>query len=169
MIHKFNQFINESTSDQNPLSVHEKINDAYSAFITRAEDRLDVMKYEIAEILATMDKDIERVVEEFKDVIVGEPQIIIENDLSEIEVRLDTSIPNNDEAWEENDSPAQVLENRLDKLFYDNKRKAADIYAEIFYKPNADGNCVIRLYTYVIDKSIFKDFTDTFAMLGEDY
>ena len=168
MIHKFNQFINESTSGQNPLSVHEKINDAYSAFITRAEDRLDMMKYKITEILAAMDNAIESVLEEFKDIIVGEPQIVVGYDLSDIEIRFDTTVPNNDEAWETDESPAQDLEYRLDSLFDNHRRKSVKININISYKPNDEGNCVIELNTYVIDKDVFGDFTDTFAKLGED-
>ena len=168
MIQKFNQYINESTIGQNPLSVHEIINDEYSSFITRAEDRLEMMKYKITEILAAMDKAVESVVEEFGDIIVGEPQIIVENDLSEIEVKLNTTIPHDDNDWEgDDDSPAEVLERKLDDLFY--KKEPVKINVEIFYKPNADGNCIIRLHTYVIDVDIFGDFTDTFATMGEKY
>ena len=168
MIQKFNQFINESTSGaQNPLSVHEKINDAYSAFITRAEDRLNMMRNKVTEILNAMDKAVETAVEEFGDIIVGEPQITVAYDLSDIDIKFDTTIPNNDEVWEADDSPAQELERRLNNLF--DVRDAVQITAEIFYKPTDEGNCIIRLQTYVIDSNIFGDFTDTFEKMGEDY
>lgn len=167
MIQRFNQYINESTSGQNPLSVHDKINDAYSSFITRAEDRLNIMRNEIAEILAAMDKSVERILEEFGSIIVGEPQITIARDLSEIEIRLDTTIPNNDEAWEMGDRPAEELELKLNDLFY--KRESVKINAEILYLPNDEGNCVIGLRTYVIDEDIFGDLTDTFAIMGKEY
>jgi len=168
MIQKFNQFINESTSGaQNPLSVHEKINDAYSAFITRAEDRLNMMRNKVTEILNAMDKAVETAVEEFGDIIVGEPQITVAYDLSDIDIKFDTTIPNNDEVWEADDSPAQELERRLNNLF--DVRDDVRIDTEIFYKPTDEGNCVIRLHTYVIDSDIFGDFTDTFSMMGEVY
>lgn len=169
MIQKFSQFINESTSEAQPqLSSHEEINNKYSAFITRAEDRLDMMKYKITEILAAMDNAIESVLEEFKDIIVGEPQIVVGYDLSDIEIRFNTTIPNNDEAWETDESPAQDLEYRLDSLFDDHRRKSVKININISYKPNDEGNCVIELNTYVIDKDVFGDLTDTFVKLGED-
>ena len=168
MIQKFNQFINESTSGaQNPLSHADKINDAYSAFLTRAEDRLNMMRNKVIEILAAMDKAVETTVEEFGDIIVGAPQVTVAYDLSDIEFKFDTTIPNNDEVWRADDSPAQELERRLNDMF--DARDAVKINTEIFYKPNDEGNCVIRLHTYVIDSDIFGDFTDTFAMMGEDY
>ena len=180
MIQKFNQFINESVSGaQNPLSVHEKINDAYSAFLTRAEDRLNMMRNKVTEILAAMDKAVETAVNEFGDIIVGAPQVTVAYDLSDIEVKFDTTIPNNDEVWEADDSPAQDLERRLNNLFDETtesnrktpnqKRDAVKINTEIFYKPNDEGNCVIRLHTYIIDSDVFGDFTDALIKMGEDY
>jgi hypothetical protein len=168
MIQKFNQFINESASGaQNPLSNSDKINDAYSAFLTRAEDRFNMMRDKITEILTAVDKAVETTVEEFGDIIVGAPQVIVAYDLSDIEIKFDTTIPNNDEVWEADDSPAQELERRLNNLF--DVRDAVKINTDIYYKPNDEGNCVIVLHTYVIDSDIFGDFTDTFAMMGEDY
>ena len=167
MIQKFNQFINESNGAQNPLSHSDKINDAYSAFLTRAEDRFNMMRDKITEILTAVDKAVETTVEEFGDIIVGAPQVTVAYDLSDIEVKFDTTIPNNDEVWKADDSPALELESRLNNLF--DVRDAVQITAEIFYKPTDEGNCIIRLQTYVIDSNIFGDFTDTFEKMGEDY
>ena len=167
MIQKFNQFINESNGAQNPLSHSDKINDAYSAFLTRAEDRFNMMRDKITEILTAVDKAVETTVEEFGDIIVGAPQVTVAYDLSDIEVKFDTTIPNNDEVWKADDSPAIELESRLNNLF--DVRDAVQITAEIFYKPTDEGNCIIRLQTYVIDSNIFGDFTDTFEKMGEDY
>ena len=167
MIQKFNQFINESNGAQNPLSHSDKINDAYSAFLTRAEDRFNMMRDKITEILTAVDKAVQTVVDEFGDIIVGAPQVTVAYDLSDIEVKFDTTIPNNDEVWRADDSPALELESRLNNLF--DVRDAVQITAEIFYKPTDEGNCIIRLQTYVIDSNIFGDFTDTFEKMGEDY
>lgn len=167
MIQKFNQFINESNGAQNPLSHSDKINDAYSAFLTRAEDRFNMMRDKITEILGAVDKAVQTVVDEFGDIIVGAPQVTVAYDLSDIEVKFDTTIPNNDEVWKADDSPALELESRLNNLF--DVRDAVQITAEIFYKPTDEGNCIIRLQTYVIDSNIFGDFTDTFEKMGEDY
>ena len=167
MIQKFNQFINESNGAQNPLSHSDKINDAYSAFLTRAEDRFNMMRDKITEILTAVDKAVETTVEEFGDIIVGAPQVTVAYDLSDIEVKFDTTIPNNDEVWRADDSPALELESRLNNLF--DVRDAVQITAEIFYKPTDEGNCIIRLQTYVIDSDVFGDFTDALIKMGEDY
>lgn len=163
MIQKFNQFINESTSGaQNPLSVHEKINEPFTAFIERALERLNNFTEHITYLLGQMDKAIGEVMEDFDYAVVGEPEITVASDLEEIEVRIHTNIPNNDEAWEAYESPAQDLEARLNKWFAEYK----DIRTDIYYKPDEDGNCVIELKMYVLDSDIFGDFTDPLKALG---
>lgn len=165
MIQKFDQFINESSGAQNPLSHSDKINDAYSAFLTRAEDRFNMMRDKITEILTAVDKAVETVVNKFGDIIVGPPQVTVAYDLSDIEVKFDTTIPNNDEVWKADSSPALDLEHSLNNLF--DARDAVRINTDIYYKPNDEGNCIIVLQTYVIDSNIFGDYTDTFEKMGE--
>ena len=163
MIQKFNQFINESASGaQNPLSVHEKINEPFAAFIEKAQERLNNFTEHITYLLGQMDKAIGEVMEDFDYAVVGEPEITMASDLEEIEVRIHTNIPNNDEAWEAYESPAQDLEARLNKWFAEYKNIRADIY----YKPDEDGNCVIELQMYVINEDIFDDFTDPLKAFG---
>ena len=162
MIQKFNQFINESNGAQNPLSVHEKINEPFAAFIEKAQERLNNFTEHITYLLGQMDKAIGEVMEDFDYAVVGEPEITVASDLEEIEVRIHTNIPNNDEAWEAYESPAQDLEARLNKWFAEYKNIRADIY----YKPDEDGNCVIELQMYVLDSDIFGDFTDPLKSLG---
>lgn len=163
MIQKFNQFINESASGaQNPLSVHEKINEPFAAFIEKAQERLNNFTEHITYLLGQMDKAIGEVMEDFDYAVVGEPEITVASDLEEIEVRIHTNIPNNDEAWEAYESPAQDLEARLNKWFAEYKNIRADIY----YKPDEDGNCVIELQMYVINEDIFDDFTDPLKAFG---
>ena len=165
MIQKFNQFINESASGaQNPLSVHEKINEPFAAFIEKAQERLDNFTSHITYLLGQMDKAIGEVMEDFDYAVVGEPEITVASDLEEIEVRIHTNIPNNDEAWEAYESPAQDLEARLNKWFGEYKNIRTDIY----YKPDEDGNCVIELQMYVINEDIFDDFTDPLKAFGLD-
>ena len=162
MIQKFNQFINESNGAQNPLSVHEKINEPFSKFIDKAHERLNNFTEHITYLLGQMDKAIGEVMEDFDYAVVGEPEITVASDLEEIEVRIHTNIPNNDEAWEAYESPAQDLEARLNKWFAEYKNIRADIY----YKPDEDGNCVIELQMYVINEDIFDDFTDPLKAFG---
>lgn len=162
MIQKFNQFINESNGAQNPLSIHEKINEPFTAFIEKAQERLNNFTEHIAYLLEQMDKAIGEVLEDFDYAVVGEPEITVASDLEEIEVHIHTNIPNNDEAWEAYESPAQDLEKRLNKWFANDMNINVDIY----YKPDEDGNCIITLQMYVINEDIFEDFTDPLKAFG---
>ena len=166
MIQKFNQFINESVSGaQNPLSVHEKINEPFTDFVERAQERFNNFMEHITYLLNQMDKAIGEVMEDFDYAVVGEPNIVVASDLQEIEVFINTNIPNNDAVWEADESPALDLESRLNSWFKDYK----NIRTEIYYKPNDEGNCVIALQAYIIDDDIFKEFTDAIKILGSKY
>ena len=166
MIQKFNQFINESVSGaQNPLSVHEKINEPFTDFVERAQERFNNFMEHITYLLNQMDKAIGEVMEDFDYAVVGEPNIVVASDLQEIEVFINTNIPNNDAVWEADESPALDLESRLNSWFKDYK----NIRTEIYYKPNEEGNCVIELQMYIIDDDIFGEFTDAIKILGSKY
>lgn len=162
MIKRYNQFINESNGAQNPLSVHEKINEPFAAFIEKAHERLNNFTEHITYLLERMDKAIGEVMEDFEYAVVGEPEITVASDLEEIEVFIHTNIPNNDAVWEADESPAQELETRLNKWFANDMSVNVDIY----YKPDEDGNCVITLQMYVINEDIFDDFTDPLKAFG---
>lgn len=165
MIQKFNQFINESVSGaQNPLSVHEKINEPFTDFINRAQERLDNFTEHITYLLNQMDKAIGEVLEDFEYAIVGEPTFNIASDLEEIEVLFHTNIPNNDEAWEADESPIQDFEHRLYKWFEEYK----DIRTEIYYKPDENGNAIVTLQMYVINSDNFGDFAEPLIALGSN-
>ena len=164
MIKRYNQFINESNGAQNPLSIHEKINEPFTAFIEKAQERLNNFTEHIAYLLDKMDKAIGEVMEDFEYAVVGEPEITVASDLEEIEVFIHTNIPNNDAVWEADESPAQELETRLNKWFANDMNVNVDIY----YKPDEDGNCVIALQMYVINEDIFDDFTDPLKAFGLD-
>lgn len=166
MIQKFNQFINESASGaQNPLSIYDAINEPFTKFIDRAQERLDTFREQITYLLNQMDKAIGDMMEDFDYAVVGEPIFNIASDLEEIEVQFHTNIPNNDEAWEADESPIQDFEHRLYKWFEEYK----DIRTEIYYKPDEDGNAIVTLQMYVINSDNFGDFTDALIKMGEDY
>lgn len=162
MIQKYSSFINEKPI--NTLSVHEEINEPFTAFIERSQERLDSFKQLIAELLKEMDRAIEEVNESFNNIIVGKPEIDI-RDLSEITVKFHTNIPNNDEAWETDESPAQNLEYNLNRWF----GRFKNVRSEIGYKNDAEGNCTIELNMYVIDSDNFGEFTDAFKTFGEEW
>ena len=164
MIRKFSQFINEHYNDQRPLSVHETINEPFAEFIDNVQERMDDYISRISKLLHDMDIAIETAQEELADVIVGEPNIKVDKYLSDITVEFQTNVPSNDEAWEADDSPALDLEQRVNNLL-DIRRN--EVRAEIYYKPNEEGNCIITLSIYVIDEENFGDFTEVLSKLGE--
>lgn len=164
MIQKFNQFINESVGAQNSLSTYEKINEPFTAFIEKAQERLNNMLDSLTYLVKQMDKAIGIIMEDFEYAVVGEPDITVASDFSEIEVKIRTNIPNNDEAWRADESPAQDLERRLDEYLSDFK----NIRCEIYYKPDEDGNCIISLQSYIVDSDNFGDFTEALCALGQN-
>lgn len=164
MIRKFSQFINEAYNDQRPLSVHETINEPFAEFIENVQERMDDYISRINKLLHDMDIAIETTQEELADVIVGEPNIKVDKYLSDITVEFQTNVPSNDEAWDADDSPALDLEQRVNNLL-DIRRN--EVRAEIYYKPNEEGNCIITLSIYVIDEENFGDFTEVLSKLGE--
>lgn len=163
MIQTFNQFINESANDQRPLSVNETINKPFADFIFTAQDRLDTFISRLTDLLHDMDVAIETTKEELSDVIVGEPTITVNKYLSDITVEFLTNVPNNDEAWAADESTTLELERRVNDLL-DIKN---EVSAEINYKPDEDGNCIVVLHIYVLDEKNFGDFTDAFIKFGE--
>ena len=163
MIQKYDRFINENHT--NTLSVHEKINEPFTAFVERTQERLDSFKQLIAELLKEMDQAIEEVNESFNNIIVGDPEIEIYRDLSEITVKFHTNIPNNDDAWETDESPAQDLEYKLNHWL----GRFKNVRSEIGYKAADEGNCTIELNMYVIDNDNFWEFTDAFKTFGEEW
>lgn len=163
MIHNFSQFIHESLNQKNQLSIHETINEPFAEFIDNAQERLNVFMSRIGKLLRDMDIAIETTMEELEDVIVGEPIIKVDKYLSNITVEFQTNVPNNDEAWEADESPALELE----RIIYDLLDRHNEVQAEIYYKPNEEGNCIITLSTYVIDEEKFGEYTDVLTKLGE--
>lgn len=166
MIQKFNQFITESNNTSNAFSVHEEINEPFASFFDRAYERLDMYKEVIANVLSEMDKVMEELTsDEFDYAIVGEPKIQVDRNLSEVVITYNTNIPNNDEAWETEDSPAYNFESHLSKWFRDTKNVRVDIY----HKPDENGNCIVELNVAGIDTDNFGDFTEVLEKLGEDW
>ena len=162
MIHKFSQFINENRA--NAVSVNDAINEPVADFINRMQERTEIFIERIQELVSEMDKAIETVMEEFGDVIIDEPKFDIDRKLWDISVTFNTNVPNNDEAWETDESPASALEERL-SYWMDSKT----VRSEISARPNEDGNCIIRLQTYVLDEDNFGEFADAIAKMGDEY
>jgi hypothetical protein len=158
MIRNFKQFINENESRQNPMSIFPAINNPFSEFVERMEERVKTFSNRIYEMTSEMDNAIETILKDFEDVVVGEPVITANLDIVIVEIQ--TSIPNNDEAWAADSSPALDLEKSLSRDYND-----IDVDMDIDEK---DGNCVIILRKYMIDLDNFGDYTDIVEKLGEE-
>lgn len=167
MIQKFNQFINENL---NHNQLFQEINEPVSDFVARVQERTKIFVERINELTANVSKAVEDVMDEFGDAIVGDPIVEVASDLWDIEINFNTNIPN-DENWVSNDddeeSPAENLETRLVDIaahYYDSR-----IRAGVLSKPNKDGNCVIYVRIYIVDKENFGEFTDAISKFGEEY
>lgn len=165
MIQKYKQFINEGVQ-QNELSVYESINVPFTDFLERTQERIDIFKERIVEIVRRLDQTLETAVTEFDDVIVGEPIIEVDSDLESIDVKIHTNVSNADEEWEREESPTLELEQRVSDWLSDYKN---GIQADIYYKSDDDGNCIIQIRTYVVTEDNFGEFTDAIQKMGEEY
>ena len=163
MIQKFNQFVNENRT--NAVSVYDEINEPVNAFIERVKERTKIFTERIQEIVNEMDKAIETAMTEFKDVIVSEPITIVDRDMSEISVQIHTNIPHHVDASNDEETPFDDLEEKV-AYWLDG---FDSIRAEVSYKPNDDGNCIITLNAYIINADNFGEFTNALEKFGEDY
>ena len=165
MIQKYKQFINEGV--ENKLSTFDAINTPYTEFLERAQERMDMFKERIAEIITRMNKTLETAVTEFEDVIVGEPIIEIDDRyFDEIDVKIHTNVSNSDEEWRREGSRTLELEQRVSDWLSDYRN---GIQADIYYKSDDDGNCIIHIRTYVVVEDNFGEFTDAIRKMGEEY
>jgi hypothetical protein len=161
MIQKFEQFINESHAG----GVFDSLRKPIDEFIERVEERTKIFTERIQEISDNMNKAVSVAMEEFGDIIVGEPIVNVDRDLSEISVQIHTNVPHYGDASNDEETPFDKLED--DVAFWLDGFK--DIRSEVYYKPNDDGNCIITLKTYVVDEDNFGGFTDALEKFGEEY
>lgn len=162
MIQKFEQFINESHAG----GVFDSLREPIDGFIERVKERTKNFTERIQEISDNINKAVNDVMEEFGSIIVGEPIVDIdEQHLWDVEIRLNTNIPNNDEAWETDDSPAEELDVRV----YDIVERYDGVRASVLSTANEDGNCVICISADIVYKTNFGEFTDAITKFGEEY
>lgn len=172
MIQKFEQFINESHAG----GVFDLLREPVDSFIERAQERMRIFTERIQEISDIMSKAVNDVMEEFSDIINGEPIVNVDRDLMEIEVLFNTTIPDTDESWETDESPAMNLEYRLDDIL---GRYDEEIHSGVTSPSKRitssrtigtkDGYCVIYLRIYVVDKNNFGDFAEPLSTFGQEY
>ena len=161
MIQKFEQFINESHAG----GVFDSLREPIDEFIERVNYRTKIFTERIQEISDSMNKAVDVAMEEFENIIVGEPVVNVDRDLFEISVQIHTNVPHHGDASNDEETPFDKLEEEV-LYWFD---RFDDIRADIYYKPNDDGNCIITLNAYVVDSDNFGEFTDAISKFGEEY
>ena len=117
MIQKFEQFaeagkVNESIIIKS-MSDFDEINAPFTKFFARTQEKIDKLQEIVRNELHKLDVAIDAVSEEFEDVIVGEPEIKVEDyNMTEIVVSFNTNVST--ELYDDDeDSAANELEHRL--------------------------------------------------------
>ena len=165
MIKNFKQFINESSNYQETNSTINAINEPVSDFIRRFQERSEMFIDHINELTAELNNAVEEIMDLYADIIVGEPIIKVDSNLYDIYVTFNTNIPNTEEAWETDESPAAALDSNI----YDTIGKYKNISSIVTQTPNEDGNCTIDIGIDIISPKNFGDFENAVKALGQEY
>jgi hypothetical protein len=121
MIKNFNEFVNESASTQvSKFSDNEKLNAPFTNFFEITQEKINDFKSVVYSLLHKLDVAIEATKEDLEDVIVGEPNIFVDDDLKNIEITFDTNVssaePEDKELIDTDEDPVYRLEKRVYEL-----------------------------------------------------
>lgn len=159
-IPSFKEF-NKQKQDNNS-DIFNEISNPFNNFFERIDKRINAFKEVINDRVSHFQQYVEEIMEDFSNEIVGEPMLVVDSDLRDIEVKFHTNVPNSDESFELMDD----LERNVSSVF-DKKYKNA--WVDIENEPDENGNCVIRLQMDIVYEDILGDYTDALKRLGEDY
>lgn len=175
MIKNFNEFVNESASTQEvtqevKFSDNEKLNEPFKIFFERTQEKIDHFKSVVYSLLHKLDVAIEATKEDLEDVIVGEPNILVDDDLRNIEITFDTNVssaePEDKELIDTDEDPVYRLEKRVYELDSNLKPTEKEIFfeydkwkKEIHFSLETDKKetCVIRISFYFNLESMLRD------------
>lgn len=175
MIKNFNEFVNESASTQvnefsDKFSDNEKLNEPFANFFERTQEKIVHFKNIVYSLLHKLDAAIEATKEDLEDVIVGEPNIMVDDDLKNIEITFDTNVSSAEPEYKElidtDEDPVYRLENRVYELDSNLKPTKKEIFLEydewkkeIHFSLETDKKetCVIRISFYFNLKSMLRD------------
>lgn len=159
-IPSFKEF-NKQKQDNNS-DIFNEISKPFNRFFERIDERINTFKEVINDRVLHFQQCVEEIMEDFSNEIVGEPMLVVDSDMREIEVKFHTNIPNSDESVELMDELDRNLSSVLNK-------KYKNAWVDIENEPDENGNCVIRLQMDIVDSDILGDYTDALRQLGEDY
>lgn len=175
MIKNFNEFVNESASTQEvtqevKFSDNEKLNAPFENLFERTQEKIDHFKSVVYSLLHKLDVAIEATKEDLEDVIVGEPNILVDDDLRNIEITFDTNVssaePEDKELIDTDEDPVYRLEKRVYELDSNLKPTKKEIFfeydkwkKEIHFSLETDKKetCVIIISFYFNLESMLRD------------
>ena len=175
MIKKFNDFLHESASTQvnefsDKFSDNEKLNAPFANFFERTQEKIVHFKNIVYSLLHKLDVAIEATKEDLEDVIVGEPNILVDDDLKNIEITFDTNVssaePENKELIDTDEDPVYRLEKRVYELDSNLKPTKKEIFFEydewkkeihFSLETNKKETCVIIISFYFNLESMLRD------------
>ena len=175
MIKKFNDFLHESASTQvnefsDKFSDNEKLNAPFANFFERTQEKIVHFKNIVYSLLHKLDVAIEATKEDLEDVIVGEPNILVDDDLRNIEITFDTNVstaePENKELIDTDEDPVYSLEKRVYELESNLKPNKKEIFFEydewkkeihFSLETNKKETCVIIISFYFNLESMLRD------------
>lgn len=174
MIKNFNEFVNESASTQvSKFSDNEKLNAPFANFFERTQEKIDHFKSVVYSLLHKLDVAIEAAKEDLEDVIVGEPNILVDDDLKNIEITFDTNVssaePEDKELIDTDEDPVYRLEKRVYELDRNLKPTEKEIFfeydkwkKEIHFSLETDKKetCVIVISFYFNLENMLRDEDD---------
>lgn len=172
MFKTFNEFINENHQS----NIFDQIENPINSFINRAQERFNNFKEIIEEKMNKMKIEVENIMEEYEDIIVGTPTVKVDSDLYEITVEINTNVPNDPDL--NPDNPAENLEyelyRRQEKLESERSRHFGrkmknEINVSLDVDRTDTNNCIIVLQTYIIEDDNFGEYTEVIKKLGETY
>ena len=175
MIKNFNEFVNESASTQvnefsDKFSDNEKLNTPFANLFERTQEKINHFKNIVYSLLHKLDVAIEATKEDLEDVIVGEPNILVDDDLRNIEITFDTNVstaePENKELIDTDEDPVYRLEKRVYELDSNLKPTKKEIFFEydewkkeihFSLETNKKETCVITISFYFNLESMLRN------------
>lgn len=165
MIHKFEQFINESTNfNIEKTNFNINVQKQFLHFLNNLEYNSEAIIDRIQQILQDLSDAIDDITIAYKHIIVGDPIIKVTDDLSDIDVTINTTVP-----YTYNDD--LEVEGKTKDIEWD-VQDMLDRFPCVFsgVKENKeDGTTSITCHSFVLEREHFNEYIDVVKFLGSDW
>lgn len=158
MIQKFKQFINESANYNNDVQR------PFADFIANIEYNTEAVIDRIKQILQDLSDAIDDITSEYQHIIVGDPIIKVKDDLSDVDVTINTTVPFKYNDDYELEGETKDLELDVQDILYG--------YPCVFsgvIENKEDGTTSINFHSFVLRREHFNEYTDVVKFLGSDW